>query len=81
MQSISIKICNSIQEAPNWNTNGSGMKGAMIREAIIVRKGMESGNDTVDLIFEDQQGNKYCALITARLLKSVTDLAVTHNKE
>ena len=76
---IAIQICNTIEEAPNYNTGangGEGFKGAQIVKAIIVRKGMVSGNDTVDLQFEDLEGNKYSCMITARLLKSVTDLCV-----
>lgn len=72
--SITISICNHINDAPNYNTDGRGVKGAEIVEAVIVRNGTVEGNDTVDLVFKDQDGNKYVALVTGRILKTVTDL-------
>jgi len=68
---IAIKICNSIEEAPDYKTNGQGYKPATIKGAIIVRNGTEGGNDTVDLQFVDEDGNKYIAMVTAEILNSV----------
>lgn len=68
---ISIKICNSIDEAPNYNKIG-GFKAANLTEAVIVKSGTQGGNPTVDLVFHDEQGNKFVALITGRLLKAVS---------
>lgn len=78
---ITIKIC-TVEEAPNYNTGtngGAGFNGAQLDGAIIVRKGMISGNDTVDLQFTSQDGKKFSCLITARLLKQVTDLCVVNS--
>lgn len=77
MNSLSIKICDNPQEAPDYNTNGEGFKGAKIEKVLIVRQGTEGGNDTVDIQFTDQEGNKFVAMTTGRLLKSVTDLLIT----
>lgn len=74
MQALSIKICNTVEEAPNYNTNGEGFKTAFLERGIIVRRGTVEGHDTIDLQFKDEDGNKYVALIPARLLKSLTDL-------
>lgn len=74
MQTLNIKIFNSPAEAPNYNTNGEGVKAATVKEAVIVRNGTQGGNPTVDLVFEDDKGQKYVAMLTGRLLKTVTDV-------
>lgn len=74
MQALSIKIFNSPEEAPNYNTNGEGVKAAHVKEAVIVRNGTVGGNATVDLVFEDDKGQKFVGMITGRLLKQVTDI-------
>ncbi len=74
MQNLSIKICDSIEDAPNYNTNGEGFKKAILTKAVIVRRGTQEGHDTIDLQFVDDAGNKYVAMITGRLLKTATDL-------
>lgn len=68
---ITIQICQSPDEAPNYNTNGRGIKAASLDTAIVVKNGTVEGNATVDLQFTDDKGNRYVAMITANLLKSV----------
>lgn len=77
MQSLKLEIKESSYEAPNYKENGEGFVTVKLTKAIVVRKGMLNGNDTIDLQFEDDAGNKYVALITAKLLKTVTDIAIT----
>lgn len=67
---VTIEICNSIEEAPNYNKIG-GFIAANLEKAVIVKNGTSQGNPTVDLIFEDQEGKKYVALITGALIKSI----------
>jgi len=68
---IAIQICASPDDAPNYNTNGEGIKPATLDRAIIVKDGTVGGEPTVDLQFTDEKGNRYIAMITANLLKSV----------
>ena len=74
MNIIEIQICDSPNDAPNYNTDGKGFKGAKLIKAIVVRKGTQGGHDTIDLQFEDENGQKYIALTTAVLLKSITNV-------
>ena len=74
MQTLDIQICNSVEEAPNYNTDGQGFKGAKLIKAIVVRDGTEGGHDTVDLQFETEDGQKFIAMTTGRLLKTVTNI-------
>ncbi len=67
---LSIKICDSIEAAPNWKRDHADkVKGAELVEAFVVRKGMVSGRDTVDLVFKDDAGNTYVALVSGANLK------------
>lgn len=68
---IAIKVVASPDEAPNYNTDGQGIKAASLDTAIIVKNGTEGGNATIDLQFTDDKGQRYVAMITANLLKSV----------
>lgn len=74
MQTLSVRIFNSPEEAPNYNTNGEGIKAAFVKEAVIVKNGTVGKNATVDLVFQDEKGQKYVAMLTGRLLKTVTDV-------
>lgn len=79
MQELDIQICNNADEAPHYKDGlrgGEGFKGAKLMKAVVVRQGTQGGRAIVDLQFEDEQGNKYVAMITARLLKTVTDIAI-----
>ena len=68
---IAIKIFNDPSEAPNYNTDGQGFKPANLDAALIVKNGTEGNKPTVDLQFTAPDGQKYIAMITAELLKSV----------
>lgn len=74
---VSIKIFNSPKDAPHYTL--PEYKGASVDEAVIVRKGTEGGNDTVDLIFTDESGQKYVTMITGNILKSIAAATNIHN--
>ncbi len=74
---LDIQICDTVAEAPDYkkpSPTGETYIGASLQKAVIVRHGTEGDNDTVDLQFVDQHGHRFVAIITARLLKTVTDL-------
>jgi hypothetical protein len=76
---IAIQICNSPEEAPHYARPGdyAQFQNADIIKAVIVRGGTATGNDTVDLQFVTADGRKHVAMITARILKQITNLTVT----
>lgn len=49
-----------------------------INEAVVVKGGAESGNSTVDLVLEDEHGQKYALLIPSALLKSIPAFGPGH---
>ncbi len=74
---IDIQICDSADEAPDYRNGtrgGAGFSEVSLQKAVIVRNGTTRGNDTVDIQFVDSAGNKHYAMITAALLKMVTEL-------
>ena len=42
-----------------------------IEGAVIVRKGTQEGNSTVDFVLVDETGKKYVVMITGNLLKAL----------
>lgn len=75
---LRVEIKKSIDEAPNYNTNGEGFNFATFDAAIIVRKGTEEGRDTVDLQFTDANGKKHVAMITGRIIQQIASLINVH---
>jgi len=69
---LKIQICPSPDEAPNWRKTNA--KALNLDTAIIVKNGTVEGNPTVDLVLTDPSGQIYVAMITGRLLKSVTQI-------
>ncbi len=65
---ISTEIKESSKEAPNY---GADYKMVKIVKAILVANGMESGKPSVDLQLVDKNGNKYIAMLSGELYKSV----------
>ena len=68
---LSIEIADSPDDAPNWNRDFPDVRSCHISKAIIVSKGMESGKATVDLVVTDLEGNKFVAMLTGDLIKSL----------
>ena len=72
MQSLKISIFDYAGEAQSAGYSYTApIKAVNLTEAVVVRNGTVNGNPTVDLIFEDSDGNKYVAMITGRLLKAL----------
>ena len=74
-QHIAITICADSHEAE--------AKGYLYRrpeylplkldKAVVVRKGLVSGKSTVDLIMEDEKGQKYVIMVTQALLHMIPE--------
>lgn len=74
MNSLVITVAKSPQEAPNYREDHPGIKSASLTQCIVVRNGTKEGRPTVDLIFTDEDGKKHVALITGRLMKSLSEV-------
>lgn len=61
------------KEAPNYNHLG-GFKAAKLTNIAVVEKGTVGGNATVDLVFEDESGQKYIVMVMGSLINAVNAL-------
>lgn len=72
MQKLKIKIFKDADEAIRAGyVYKAPMKGVKVTEAVIIKNGTTTGNPTVDIIFEDNEGNRYVAMTTGALLKAL----------
>jgi hypothetical protein len=74
MQSLKITVCEDAAEAVAKGYDykpEAGFLPVNIAEVVVVRKGTEQGNPTVDLILEDEKGQKFVVMVTGALLKSI----------
>lgn len=69
MQGLTIKMADSPDTAPVYRAPEH--KGGELLEAVVVQRGLESGEPSVDLIFVDESGQKYIAMTTFALLNGV----------
>ncbi len=42
-----------------------------IEKVVVVKKGTQAGNSTVDLVLVDEKGQKYVVMVTGALLRSI----------
>ena len=66
---LKILLCDSPLVAPSYSL--PEYKIANLTTAQVVGKGTKEGNPTVDLIFVDEQGQKYVAMITGGLIQGL----------
>lgn len=74
-QSLEIVICASPAEAIAMGYNYSEQipppKPIRIKKVVVVRNGTALGNSTVDLILENEDGQKYVCLVTHALIHGI----------
>lgn len=72
MQHLNIHICEDADDAiQKGHIYREGTKAIEIDKVVVVRKGTEGGNSTVDLVLKDQEGNTFVVMVTGKLLKSI----------
>ena len=67
---LKMLLADSPLEAPSYKL--PEYKAVNLTKAQIVGQGTVDGNPTVDFIFEDEDGQKYVALITGGLVEMLT---------
>lgn len=48
-----------------------------VKQVVVVQKGMKSGDATVDFVLEDEKGQKYVFMLSAKLLRAIPTGDVT----
>lgn len=73
MNHLDIAICEDSTEAivRGYEYSAPEYKAVEIEKVVVIRKGTEEGNPTVDLVLRDENGNKFVVMVTGRLLKSI----------
>lgn len=73
MNHLSIAICENADEATRrgYIYSSDDYKPIEITKVVVVRNGTESGASSVDLVLQDQDGNKFVVMLTGKLLKSI----------
>jgi len=66
---LNILLHDSPQEAPNYEQ--PEYKAANLTTAVVVGNGTVDGNPTVDFVFEDENGQKYVAMLTGGLVQNL----------
>ena len=66
---LDIELFDSVEEAPSYEKPEH--YSANLKTARVVGNGTVHGNPTVDLIFEDERGQEYVAMITGGLLQNL----------
>lgn len=63
-----VIIADTAKDAPNYGGDFTAVK---ITKCVIVKKGTEMGNPTVDMQLEDANGNKFVVMTTGNLLNTL----------
>lgn len=66
---LNIRLCDTPADAPSYTT--PEYKAANLHTAVIVGMGTVAGNPTVDLVFTDENGQRYIAMITGGLMENL----------
>lgn len=72
---LSVTLCEDGKDACekgfDWTKAEPQVKPIELKQAVVVRKGTESGNATVDFLLEDESGQQYVFMVTGNILKSI----------
>ena len=67
---LNIRLADSPEEAPSYSK--PEYKAENLKDAVVVGRGTQLGNPTVDFVFEDENGQKYIAMLTGGLIENLT---------
>lgn len=70
---LNIAVCKDATDAVSrgFDYKRPGYEPIRIVQVVVVENGTEGGNPTVDLVMQDERGQKYVAMVTGRLMKSI----------
>ena len=72
---LSVAICtddaDAVANGYDWNAAEPAVLPIEIKKIVVVRKGTEGGNATVDFLLQDHTGQRYVFMVTGNLLKSI----------
>lgn len=66
---LALELHDKPEDAPKYNQPEHLY--AKLAKALVIGRGTVLGNPTVDLVFEDEKGQKYVAMITGGLIENL----------
>lgn len=72
-QHLSITVCETAADAiaKGFDYNDGKTRPVEVKQVVVVRKGTQAGNSTVDFLLEDDQGRRFVFMVTGNLLKTI----------
>lgn len=74
---VTVKIVDDYKDAPKYSDDTTMLK---MKECIIVGKGTEAGNPSVDIQLTDKDGNKFLIMATGGIIEMIAG-AIVGKKE
>lgn len=72
---LNVAICEDADDAIargfNWAAVTPAVKPIEVKQVVVVRKGTQAGNATVDFVLEDESGQRFVFMVTGNLLKTI----------
>ncbi len=68
---VSIEIVDSPHDAPDYNISDETFILLKVDKCIIVGKGMETGDPSVDIQLSDKDGNKFLIMATGGIMEMI----------
>ena len=72
---LAITICadaeDAIAQGFDWKVVQPAVKPIEITQVVVVRNGTRTGKPTVDLVLQDDTGQRFVCMLTGALLKSI----------
>ena len=72
---LTISICDdpadAIAKGFDWNAATPVVKPIEVTQVVVVRKGTQPGNATVDFVLTDDTGQRFVFMVTGNLLKTI----------
>lgn len=71
---VSIEVADTVEDAPKYGEDVTLLR---VSKMIVVGKGTESGNPTVDIQLEDESGKKFLIMTTGSIVECMGTAAKT----
>ena len=72
---LTVRICedadDAIAQGFDWKVANPPVKPIEIKKVVVVRRGTQQGNATVDFLLEDDTGQQFVFMVTGNLLKTI----------
>lgn len=72
---LNVAICADAEDAIargfDWKAATPAVKPIEVKQVVVVRRGTQAGNATVDFVLEDETGQQFVFMVTGNLLKSI----------